>query len=127
MLQVYRCLYLQKATASVERDENYVPSTRSSLKAPSGATAHVSDYHDILEETPVYTVLRMMVMQLFGWQAYLWSVNPESSRFGNLIEPQHSWNALGSPMYPPGTNVRHLNIYSYLNFEADYAVLNLDV
>ncbi|KAF8576045.1 hypothetical protein K439DRAFT_1368282 [Ramaria rubella] len=72
-----------RATGSVERDENYVPTTRSSLKRFSN---RISASRDILDETPVYTLLRMLAMQFLGWHAYLWV------------------NALGSPMYPPGTN-----------------------
>jgi len=37
-------------------------------------------------ETPIWTLCRMIVMQSMGWQLYL------------------TYNTLGSPMYPPGTN-----------------------
>ncbi|KAF8182679.1 delta-12 fatty acid desaturase [Pholiota molesta] len=75
-----------KATMSIERDENYVPRTRSDYNLPPESSAHISDYHDIFEETPIYTLARMLFMQACGWQYYL------------------ATNALGSPMYPPGTN-----------------------
>ncbi|KAG6828272.1 hypothetical protein H0H92_008579 [Tricholoma furcatifolium] len=75
-----------KATMSVERDENYVPRTRSDYNLPPEAVAHVVDYHDIFEETPIYTVAKMLIMQSFGWQYYLLK------------------NVMGSPKYPPGTN-----------------------
>ncbi|KAF9524564.1 delta-12 fatty acid desaturase [Crepidotus variabilis] len=75
-----------KATSSLERDENYVPRTRSDYKLPSESTAHLVDYHEIFEETPIYTLGRMVFMQLLGWQYYLFS------------------NAMGNPMYPEGTN-----------------------
>ncbi|KAF8876349.1 delta-12 fatty acid desaturase [Infundibulicybe gibba] len=75
-----------KATMSVERDENFVPRTRSDYSLPPETSAHVDNYHDIFEETPIYTLLRMLFMQALGWQFYLVT------------------NAMGSPMYPPGTN-----------------------
>lgn len=75
-----------KATMSVERDENYVPRTRRDYGLPSESIATPADYHEIFEETPIYTLLRMLFMQAVGWQYYLCS------------------NAMGSPRYPPGTN-----------------------
>ncbi|TFK71172.1 delta-12 fatty acid desaturase [Pluteus cervinus] len=75
-----------KATMSVERDENFVPRTRSDYNLPKAEIAHRTDYHEIFEETPIYTLLRMLFMQSLGWQYYLFT------------------NAMGNPMYPPGTN-----------------------
>ncbi|KAF8633785.1 hypothetical protein AX15_001258 [Amanita polypyramis BW_CC] len=75
-----------QATMSVERDENYVPRTRSDYKLPPASIAQLRDYHEIFEETPLYTLTRMMVMQLFGWQIYL------------------STDSMGSPRHPRGTN-----------------------
>jgi len=73
---------------SIERDENFVPRTRSQYGLPPESTAHISDYHEVFEETPIYTLGRMLFMQALGWQYYLLT------------------NVMGSPMYPPGTNVR---------------------
>ncbi|KAF8324722.1 fatty acid conjugase [Cantharellus anzutake] len=75
-----------KTTGSMERDENYVPKTRSELKMASGDMMKRADYEEIFGETPIWTLGRMLVMQLMGWQLYL------------------TYNTLGSPMYPPGTN-----------------------
>ncbi|KAG6885730.1 hypothetical protein C0993_010557 [Termitomyces sp. T159_Od127] len=75
-----------KATMSVERDENFVPRTRTEYGLPPENIAHVNDYHEIFEETPIYTLLRMLFMQALGWQYYLLT------------------NALGNQMYPPWTN-----------------------
>jgi len=72
---------------SVERDENYVPRTRSNYKLPPANIAEFRDYHEILEETPLYTLVRMMIMQLLGWQIYLFM------------------DTMGSPRHPRGTNV----------------------
>lgn len=71
----------------MERDENYVPKTRKELNMAPAETMKTKDYAEIFEETPIYTLARMVIMQFIGWQMYL------------------TFNTLGSPMYPPGTNV----------------------
>ncbi|PPQ66928.1 hypothetical protein CVT26_010017 [Gymnopilus dilepis] len=83
-----------KATGSIERDENYVPYTRKQFKLPSEKMAKRRDYEEIFGETPIYTLGGLLIMQFFGWWLYL------------------SQNAMGSRMYPPGTN--HFNPYSAL-------------
>ncbi|KAF9003035.1 delta-12 fatty acid desaturase [Cyathus striatus] len=75
-----------KATMSIERDEHYMPVTRSQYQLPPDRIAHISDYHDIFEETPIYTLFRMLMMQILGWQCYLLT------------------NVMGNPRYPSGTN-----------------------
>jgi omega-6 fatty acid desaturase (delta-12 desaturase) len=75
-----------KATASMERDENYVPYTRSQYNLPSEKTAKPTDYTEFFEETPIVTMGRMLIMQGLGWWIYL------------------ARNTMGSPMYPTGTN-----------------------
>lgn len=60
---VLRFLLAQKATGSVERDENYVPYTRSKLKLPEEKKATRADYAEIFEETPIYTLFRLFIMQ----------------------------------------------------------------
>ncbi|KAK1220660.1 hypothetical protein PQX77_016616 [Marasmius sp. AFHP31] len=75
-----------KATVSIERDENYVPRTRKDYGLPPEAHAASRDYHEIFEETPIYTLARMMFMQLLGWQVYLLT------------------DISGSPRHPTGTN-----------------------
>ena len=76
-----------KTTGSMERDENYVPKTRSEYKLAPEASMKKQDYKDIFEETPIFVFARMLIMQTMGWNLYL------------------TYNTLGSPMYPPGTNV----------------------
>ena len=71
----------------MERDENFVPRTRSYYGLPAQHKASAMDYREAFEEAPLYTLVRMLFMLFFGLQAYFAS------------------NALGSPMYPPGTNV----------------------
>ncbi|CAL1703514.1 unnamed protein product [Somion occarium] len=71
---------------SVEFDENYVPRTRTDFALPEESKARPLDYSEAFEEAPIYTLFRMLAMQLLGWQSYLLQ------------------NTLGSPRYPPGTN-----------------------
>jgi omega-6 fatty acid desaturase (delta-12 desaturase) len=80
---------------SIERDETFVPRTRTDYNLPPESSARPSDYHEIFEETPIYTLFRMLFMQVLGLQFYLFT------------------NALGSPKYPPGTNVSHRILYVF--------------
>lgn len=91
-----------KATMSVERDENYVPRTRRYYSLPLEFTATPGDYREIFEETPIYTLFRMLLMQAVGWQYYLCS------------------NVMGSPMYPPGTNVSW--IYREFTWRSNHSI-----
>jgi len=75
-----------KATASVERDENYVPYTRKDFNLPDAKKARKSDYADVFEETPIFTFGRMLIMQGIGLWLYL------------------TFNVMGAKMYPPGTS-----------------------
>lgn len=47
----------------MERDENYVPYTRGQYKLPDAQSAKQADYEEILEETPIYTLYRLFIMQ----------------------------------------------------------------
>ena len=44
-----------------------------SLRVPrsSECLATFSDYHDIFEETPIYALIRMVLILLFAWSNYL--------------------------------------------------------
>ncbi|RDB27054.1 Delta(12) fatty acid desaturase [Hypsizygus marmoreus] len=70
--------------ASMERDEVYVPKTRSALGIPENASAY--DYDEILGDTPVYTLFMLVRQQLFAFPAYLLC------------------NVSGQPNYPKWTN-----------------------
>ncbi|KAJ6526664.1 fatty acid desaturase-domain-containing protein [Mycena capillaripes] len=84
-----------RTVGSIERDENYVPRTRSEL-----GIAMTEQLHEVFEETPLYTLGRLLVMQLLGFQAYL------------------LFNTLGCPRDPPGTN--HFNPSSVLFKKNEY-------
>ncbi|KAG6875818.1 hypothetical protein C0993_007274 [Termitomyces sp. T159_Od127] len=84
-----------KATMSVERDENFVPRTRSEYGLPPENIAKINDYHEMFEETPIYTLFRMLFMQALGWQYHLFT------------------NAMGNQAYPPWTNARHFSVLTF--------------
>jgi len=75
-----------KATASIERDENFCPSTRTDFGLPPAHEAQPANYDDVFAEVPIITLVRIIVQQFLGLQAYL------------------AVNALGNRMYPAGTN-----------------------
>jgi hypothetical protein len=80
-------LYRQKYTNSQERDETYVPLTRSDLDLPEEHAATPTEYAEMLEEAPFYILCRLIAMQLAGLPHYL------------------LFNTMGSKAYPSGTNV----------------------
>ncbi|KAI0322958.1 delta-12 fatty acid desaturase protein [Amylostereum chailletii] len=75
-----------KATGSVERDENHVPYNREDFKLPPRPVARRSDYAEVFEEAPLFTLVRVFIMQAFGWWLYL------------------TQNTLGAKHHPRGTN-----------------------
>ncbi|KAK7693167.1 hypothetical protein QCA50_002733 [Cerrena zonata] len=75
-----------KFTNSLERDENFVPPTRSELKLPEESKATPMDYTELLEDAPLFVLIRLVFMQLLGWHSYIF------------------YNAMGSRAYPKGTN-----------------------
>jgi len=78
----------------MERDENYVPYTRTAHNLPDQKSARKIDYSEAFEETPITTVYRLFIQQFFGWWIYL------------------STNLMGGISHPPGTN--HFNPRSTL-------------
>ncbi|KAF8574086.1 linoleoyl phosphatidylcholine delta-12 acetylenase [Ramaria rubella] len=74
--------------ASMEKDEFYIPSTRSQLGLPSENHPSI-DYEEYLGDTPLYTLFKLMRQQLLGFPAYLLA------------------NASGQTSYPRWTN--HFN------------------
>ncbi|KAI0721459.1 hypothetical protein C8Q72DRAFT_890356 [Fomitopsis betulina] len=73
-------------------DENYVPYEHSGYPAlPPKVRARTMDYLEVLDETPLLTVVQMLVMQC-AWWVYL------------------SCNIMGSKQYSKGTN--HFSPYS---------------
>ena len=81
------CSFVDKATNSIERDENFCPSTRSDWGLPPAEEADQSKYAEVLEEAPIVSLIRLFFQQFLGLHAYL------------MV------NALGNKSYPKGTNV----------------------
>ncbi|KAI0633978.1 fatty acid desaturase-domain-containing protein [Trametes polyzona] len=75
-----------KGTNNLARDETYHPFTRTDLKLPDAAHATPMDYKELIEETPLYTLFKMVIRQFLGFQLYL------------------IHNRKGNPKYPPGTS-----------------------
>lgn len=59
----------------MERDENYVPYIRSSYNLPAESQATKADYAEMFDETSLYTLYRMFIMQ------FLWVMIPISTAF----------------------------------------------
>jgi len=47
----------------MERDQNYVPYLRTDFQLPSERKATKQDYERVFEETPLYTLARILIMQ----------------------------------------------------------------
>ncbi|KZT74047.1 hypothetical protein DAEQUDRAFT_682821 [Daedalea quercina L-15889] len=71
--------------ASMERDEVYVPKTRSDLGIPNENEVEF-DYEDYFGDTPIYTLLMLIRQQLLAFPAYLF------------------FNVSGQKNYPKWTN-----------------------
>ena len=54
----------------MERDEVYVPKTRSDLGIPKAPRPEI-DWDEYLGDTPVYTLYMLIRQQLFAFPAYL--------------------------------------------------------
>lgn len=54
----------------MERDEVYVPKTRSNLEIPDEGE-HPIDYGELFGDTPMYTMYMLVRQQLLAFPAYL--------------------------------------------------------
>lgn len=54
----------------MERDEVYVPKTRSDLGIPQEGTCSV-DYEEYFGDTPIFTLFMLLRQQLLAFPAYL--------------------------------------------------------
>ncbi|KZT01329.1 uncharacterized protein LAESUDRAFT_745453 [Laetiporus sulphureus 93-53] len=75
-----------KGTNSLARDETYHPPSREDFHLPEEHIARPMDYHELVEETPLYTLYKMLIRQFLGFQLYL------------------IHNRKGNPKYPPWTS-----------------------
>ncbi|KJZ71820.1 hypothetical protein HIM_08791 [Hirsutella minnesotensis 3608] len=58
-----------KATGNMERDMVFVPRTREQHASRAGRMVH--ELGELAEETPVYTLIMLVLQQLIGWPNYL--------------------------------------------------------
>ncbi|KAF8901964.1 linoleoyl phosphatidylcholine delta-12 acetylenase [Mucidula mucida] len=81
--------------ASMERDEVYVPKTRSILGLPSKQyeEEHGIDWDEYFGDTPIYTMFMLVRQQLLAFPAYLLfnvSGNPRYPKYTNHFRPSNS-------------------------------------
>ena len=55
----------------MEKDEVYVPKTRSDLGLPKEEPGHTLDYDELLGDTPIYTLYMLIRQQVLAFPAYL--------------------------------------------------------
>jgi omega-6 fatty acid desaturase (delta-12 desaturase) len=58
-----------KATGNISRDMVWIPKTREQFASGLGKTIH--EVNELVEETPIATVLNVLAQQLFGWPLYI--------------------------------------------------------
>ncbi|PCH37562.1 hypothetical protein WOLCODRAFT_84085, partial [Wolfiporia cocos MD-104 SS10] len=75
-----------KGTNNLDRDETYHPMTREDYHLPPASIAKPMDYQELVEETPLFTIYKMIIRQFLGFQLYL------------------IHNRKGNPKYPPWTS-----------------------
>ncbi|KAI0088627.1 delta-12 fatty acid desaturase protein [Irpex rosettiformis] len=75
-----------KHNGSLEMDEAFVPYTRSDLRLPPKQECTKEIYKEAIEDSPLFSLWRLFVMQFFGHQTYL------------------IWNTMGSKRFPEGSN-----------------------
>lgn len=74
----------------MERDEVYVPKTRTGLNIPQ-KPHHEIDWHEIFGDTPIYTFLRLLGQQTLAFPAYLlFNVSGQKSypKWTNHFDPE---------------------------------------
>jgi omega-6 fatty acid desaturase (delta-12 desaturase) len=87
--------------ASMERDEVYVPKTRSDLGIPPPGTDFV---YDIFGDTPIFTLLMLLGQQILAFPAYLCSSKLPSPLSWLMRAKTPVFNASGQNHYPKWTN-----------------------
>ncbi|KAI0634236.1 delta-12 fatty acid desaturase protein [Trametes polyzona] len=94
-----------KTAGNIDTEEVYVPHTRAAYGLPPPGRATRQDYREAFEESPVFLLVRFLVMQFLGLHTYL------------------TWNTMGSKRYPKGAN--HWNPYSGLFSKDEYAAVHI--
>lgn len=88
----------------MERDELWMPDTRSYYGLPPEEEAEESDYEEIFGDAPLYTFIKLLAFHFFLFQAYL-SPSPPLRRHIILIAIFFAvFNLSGQKSYPSGTS-----------------------
>lgn len=88
----------------MERDEVYVPKTRSDLGIPKEGDGKI-DYEEYLGDTPIYTLYMLLRQQFLAFPAYLCEWRGYLTRLVGLTEScQTVFNVSGQKNYPKWTN-----------------------
>lgn len=88
---------------SMDRDEVYVPKTRSDLNIPN-AEHHEIKWHEYFEDTPIYTLYMLLRQQFLAFPAYLREYLPWASRDASLTVGIAVYNVSGQKSYPKWTS-----------------------
>ncbi|EMD32299.1 hypothetical protein CERSUDRAFT_58880 [Gelatoporia subvermispora B] len=98
--------------ASMERDEVYVPKTRSDLCIPDEHQEHPIDYEEYFGDTPIYTLYMLIRQQVVAFPAYLlYNVSGQKSypKWTNHFDPD---SILFSPSQRDAVIVSNMGILS---------------
>jgi omega-6 fatty acid desaturase / acyl-lipid omega-6 desaturase (Delta-12 desaturase) len=81
-----------KHTGHVNKDQVFVPKTRSRLGLPSKDKDSQQMHHSVFEDTPLITLINLIVQQLLGWPLYLIfnTSGQDYGRWTNHFDPHSS-------------------------------------
>ncbi|KAF9138219.1 Fatty acid oxidation complex subunit alpha [Mortierella sp. GBA39] len=84
-----------KATGHLNRDQVFVPKTRTQVGLPAKKENVVEEDEAVHldEEAPIVTLFWMLVQFLFGWPAYL-AVNASGQDYGQWTSHFHTWSPI---------------------------------
>ncbi|KAG9068470.1 Fatty acid oxidation complex subunit alpha [Linnemannia hyalina] len=84
-----------KATGHLNRDQVFVPKTRTQVGLPAKKENVVEEDEAVHldEEAPIVTLFWMLIQFLFGWPAYL-AVNASGQDYGQWTSHFHTWSPI---------------------------------
>ncbi|KAF9542442.1 Fatty acid oxidation complex subunit alpha [Mortierella hygrophila] len=84
-----------KATGHLNRDQVFVPKTRTQVGLPAKKEDIVEEDEAVHldEEAPIVTLFWMLIQFLFGWPAYL-AVNASGQDYGQWTSHFHTWSPI---------------------------------
>ena len=108
-----------KATGHMERDMTWAPKTRQHYANKTGHFVH--ELHELTEETPIATVIHLILQQLIGWPMYL--VTNTTGHNNHERQPEGRGKGKKNGLF---TGVNHFNPSSplYESKDAKYILLS---